>query len=241
MKILGIIPARYASTRFPAKPLIDIAGKTMIQRVYEQAKQCTLFSKIIVATDDDKIYNHVLQIGGDVMMTSTTHQNGTERCAEVIENLSDQFEIIINIQGDEPFVDPALFTMLIQAFKDPQIQIATLIKPIIDKAYIDNPNIIKVVKSVTNKALYFSRAAIPFQRNEAAKIQFYKHIGLYAYRKEVLLEIVKLGAGVYEQIEMLEQLRWLENNYPIHLIETDLEADSIDVPADLDRLLKKYF
>lgn len=241
MKILGIIPARYASTRFPAKPLIDIAGKTMIQRVYEQAKQCTLFSKIIVATDDDKIYNHVLQIGGDVMMTSTTHQNGTERCAEVIENLSDQFEIIINIQGDEPFVDPALFTMLIQAFKDPQIQIATLIKPIVDKAYIDNPNIIKVVKSVTNKALYFSRAAIPFQRNEAAKIQFYKHIGLYAYRKEVLLEIVKLGAGVYEQIEMLEQLRWLENNYPIHLIETDLEADSIDVPADLDRLLKKYF
>ncbi len=241
MKILGIIPARYASTRFPAKPLIDIAGKTMIQRVYEQAKQCTLFSKIIVATDDDKIYDHVLQIGGDVMMTSTTHQNGTERCAEVIENLSDQFEIIINIQGDEPFVDPALFTMLIQAFKDPQIQIATLIKPIIDKAYIDNPNIIKVVKSVTNKALYFSRAAIPFQRNEAAKIQFYKHIGLYAYRKEVLLEIVKLGAGVYEQIEMLEQLRWLENNYPIHLIETDLEADSIDVPADLDRLLKKYF
>ena len=241
MKILGIIPARYASTRFPAKPLIDIAGKTMIQRVYEQAKQCTLFSKIIVATDDDKIYNHVLQIGGDVMMTSTTHQNGTERCAQVIENLSDQFDIIINIQGDEPFVDPALFTMLIQAFKDPQIQIATLIKPIIDKAYIDNPNIIKVVKSVTNKALYFSRAAIPFQRNEAAKIQFYKHIGLYAYRKEVLLEIVKLGAGVYEQIEMLEQLRWLENNYPIHLIETDLEADSIDVPADLDRLLKKYF
>ncbi len=241
MKILGIIPARYASTRFPAKPLIDIAGKTMIQRVYEQAKQCTLFSKIIVATDDDKIYNHVLQIGGDVMMTSTTHQNGTERCAEVIENLSDQFDIIINIQGDEPFVDPALFTMLIQAFKDPQIQIATLIKPIVDKAYIDNPNIIKVVKSVTNKALYFSRAAIPFQRNEAAKIQFYKHIGLYAYRKEVLLEIVKLGAGVYEQIEMLEQLRWLENNYPIHLIETDLEADSIDVPADLDRLLKKYF
>ena len=241
MKILGIIPARYASTRFPAKPLIDIAGKTMIQRVYEQAKQCTLFSKIIVATDDDKIYDHVLQIGGDVMMTSTTHQNGTERCAEVIENLSDQFEIIINIQGDEPFVDPALFTMLIQAFNDPQIQIATLIKPIIDKAYIDNPNIIKVVKSVTNKALYFSRAAIPFQRNEAAKIQFYKHIGLYAYRKEVLLEIVKLGAGVYEQIEMLEQLRWLENNYPIHLIETDLEADSIDVPADLDRLLKKYF
>jgi 3-deoxy-manno-octulosonate cytidylyltransferase (CMP-KDO synthetase) len=241
MKILGIIPARYASTRFPAKPLIDIAGKTMIQRVYEQAKQCALFSKIIVATDDDKIYDHVLQIGGDVMMTSTTHQNGTERCAEVIGNLSEQFDIIINIQGDEPFVDPALFTMLIQAFKDPQIQIATLIKPIIDKAYIDNPNIIKVVKSVTNKALYFSRAAIPFQRNEAAKIQFYKHIGLYAYRKEVLLEIVKLGAGVYEQIEMLEQLRWLENNYPIHLIETDLEADSIDIPADLDRLLKKYF
>jgi 3-deoxy-manno-octulosonate cytidylyltransferase (CMP-KDO synthetase) len=241
MKILGIIPARYASTRFPAKPLIDIAGKTMIQRVYEQAKQCALFSKIIVATDDDKIYDHVLQIGGDVMMTSTTHQNGTERCAEVIGNLSEQFDIIINIQGDEPFVDPALFTMLIQAFKDPQIQIATLIKPIIDRAYIDNPNIIKVVKSVTNKALYFSRTAIPFQRNEAAKIQFYKHIGLYAYRKEVLLEIVKLGAGVYEQIEMLEQLRWLENNYPIHLIETDLEADSIDIPADLDRLLKKYF
>jgi 3-deoxy-manno-octulosonate cytidylyltransferase (CMP-KDO synthetase) len=241
MKILGIIPARYASTRFPAKPLIDIAGKTMIQRVYEQAKQCALFSMIIVATDDDKIYDHVLQIGGDVMMTSTTHQNGTERCAEVIGNLSEQFDIIINIQGDEPFVDPALFTMLIQAFKDPQIQIATLIKPIIDKAYIDNPNIIKVVKSVTNKALYFSRAAIPFQRNEAAEIQFYKHIGLYAYRKEVLLEIVKLGAGVYEQIEMLEQLRWLENNYPIHLIETDLEADSIDIPADLDRLLKKYF
>ncbi len=241
MKILGIIPARYASTRFPGKPLIDIAGKSMIQRVYEQAKHCNLFSKIVVATDDERIFHHLLEIGGDVMMTSALHQNGSERCAEVVENLSEHFDVVINIQGDEPFIDPALFTLLIHAFLDEKTQIVTLIKAIEDSSYIANSNIIKVVKNKANKAMYFSRAAIPFNRNELASAQYYKHIGLYAFRTNVLLEVVKLPASSYEQIEMLEQLRWLENGFEIQLLETNLEADSIDVPADLDRLLKKYF
>lgn len=241
MKILGIIPARYASTRFPGKPLIDIAGKTMIQRVYEQAKQCNLFSKIIVATDDEKIFNHIANLGGDAIMTDSTHQNGTERCAEVVEKLTDSFDIIINIQGDEPFVDPNIFSLLIHAFSDELTEIATLIKPISDESLLANPNIIKVTKNKQGRALYFSRAAIPFLRNAEAPIQFYKHIGLYAYRRKTLLNIVQLPLSTYENAEMLEQLRWLENGYAIQLVETELEADSVDVPEDLDRLLKKYF
>ena len=241
MKILGIIPARYASTRFPGKPLIDIAGKTMIQRVYEQAKHCTLFTKIIVATDDEKIFNHIANIGGDVIMTSSTHQNGTERCAEVVEKLTEDFDIIINIQGDEPFVDPQVFSSLIHAFLDENTSIATLIKPIYDETLLNNPNIIKVTKNKQSHAMYFSRAAIPYLRNTIASIQYYKHIGLYAYRKKTLLDIVQLPLSTYEAAEMLEQLRWLENGYVIKLVETDLEADSVDVPEDLDRLLKKYF
>ncbi len=241
MKILGIIPARYASTRFPGKPLIDIAGKTMIQRVYEQAKQCTLLSKIVVATDDEKIFNHIANLGGDVIMTASTHQNGTERCAEVVEKLTENFDIIINIQGDEPFVDPDIFTSLIHAFSDESTEIATLIKLISDTAMLSNPNIIKVTKNKQGRALYFSRAAIPYLRNAAAPIQFYKHIGLYAYRRKTLLDIVQLPLSTYEYAEMLEQLRWLENGYTIQLVETNLEADSVDVPEDLDRLLKKYF
>jgi len=241
MKILGIIPARYASTRFPGKPLIDIAGKTMIQRVYEQAQQCTHFSKIIVATDDEKIYNHIATLGGDVVMTAPTHQNGTERCAEVVEKLGDEFDIIINIQGDEPFVDPQIFSSLIHAFSDESTVIATLIKPISEASLLANPNIIKVTKNKQARAMYFSRAAIPYLRNTEASMQFYKHIGLYAYRRKTLLEIVQLPLSSYENAEMLEQLRWLENGYQIQLVETNLEADSVDVPEDLDRLLKKYF
>lgn len=240
MKILGVIPARYASTRFPAKPLIDIKGKSMIQRVYEQAIQ-TNFSKIIIATDDQRIYEHAQTFQAAVMMTDTNHLNGTERCAEVVTKLDESFDIVINIQGDEPFVDPQMLMQVAEAFQNESTQITTLIKPIQDISYLQNPSIIKVVKNLQNEALYFSRSAIPYERNKIADFKYYKHIGIYAFRTACLQELVKLKSTALEQMESLEQLRWLENGYKIKLVETHLEADSIDTPEDLDRLLQKYF
>lgn len=240
MKILGIIPARYASTRFPAKPLIQINGKSMIQRVYEQACKTT-FNKIVIATDDDRIYNHALEFGAHVMMTNTTHLNGTERCAEVISKIGEKFDIVVNIQGDEPFVQPEMLQQLANTFSHQYIQIATLIKQIDHLDYLSNPSIIKVVKNKMNEAMYFSRSAIPFARNTIDATVYYKHIGIYAFRTEILLELVKLKSSILENTESLEQLRWLENGYKIFVEETTMEADSIDTPEDLDRVLKKYF
>ena len=240
MKILGIIPARYASTRFPAKPLVEINGKSMIQRVYEQAVK-TNFNKIIIATDDIRIQAHSKTFGANVMMTSIHHLNGTERCAEVITNLTEEFDVVVNIQGDEPFIQPQILELLGNHFLQPNIQIATLIKKINDDNYLTNPNIIKVTKNNFNEALYFSRNQIPYLRNKIADFIFYKHIGIYAFTPKILLELVKLTPSSLELCESLEQLRWLENGYKINLIETELEADSIDTPEDLERLLKKYF
>lgn len=239
MKVLGVIPARYASTRFPGKPLVDIQGKTMIQRVYEQAMKAKSLSKVIVATDDERIFNHVQSFKGEVMMTSNVHQSGTDRCAEVINQLSSEaFDAVVNIQGDEPFIDPSQIDSVVEVLKKEQFMIATLAKRIYNEGVIHNPNIVKAVFSSEGKALYFSRSPIPYLRNTPtdewlSKGEFYKHIGLYAYKSSVLKEIALLPPSRLEQLESLEQLRWLENGYAIGIAETDLETIGIDTPEDL--------
>ena len=239
MKVLGVIPARYASSRFPGKPLVDIQGKTMIQRVYEQAMKAKSLSKVIVATDDERIFNHVKSFKGEVMMTSDVHQSGTERCAEVINQLtSEAFDAVVNIQGDEPFINPSQIDSVVEVLKKEQFMIATLVKRVHTEGVIHNPNIVKAVFSSEGKALYFSRSPIPYLRNIPtdewlSKGEFYKHIGLYAYKSSVLKEIALLPPSRLEQLESLEQLRWLENGYAIGIAETDLETIGIDTPEDL--------
>ena len=244
MNIIGIIPARYASTRFPGKPLADIHGKTMIQRVYEQAKKAGSLSAVYVGTDDARIFDHVKAFGGDVMMTSAHHTTGTERCNEVISKLHEgniAVDVAINIQGDEPFIHPEQIDMVASCFSDPGIKIATLIKKINEADGLFNPNIIKVIVNTFHKAIYFSRTAIPFLRDKDPEtwIQFhtyYKHIGIYAYRTEILRDIVTLKTALLEKAESLEQLRWLENGFEIHTAETVFESHSVDVPEDLLKL-----
>lgn len=240
MKTLGIIPARLNSSRLPGKVLIDIEGKSMIQRVYEQAIQSKLLSKVIIAADDPKVYAHC-EAFGEVMMTKADHQSGTDRCAEVASKMAD-FEIVINIQGDEPFISPNQIDRLASVFQNNKIGIATLIKATNSLEEIKDPNTVKVVKGNNNQALYFSRAAIPFQRNseEQRANQYFKHIGMYGYRRSVLLELSKLQMGVLEQIEKLEQLRWMENGFSIHTIETELETLSIDTEEDLEKARDRF-
>lgn len=234
MKILAIIPARYHSTRFPGKPLTSIYGKSMIRRVYEQAIQVNAFSKVIVATDDDRIYHNVKGFGGEAMMTSSEHQSGTDRCGEVIIQSKDEFDVVVNIQGDEPFIQPAQLELLLTAFDDKDTQIATLAKRVSSLEEIENNHIVKVVFSVFHKALYFSRAAIPFPRNRYEN--YYKHIGIYAYRAEVLKKIIRLEQTPLEMAESLEQLRWLENGFTIHVVETEIETIAIDTEEDLKKI-----
>ncbi|MGE0562019.1 MAG: 3-deoxy-manno-octulosonate cytidylyltransferase [Flavobacteriales bacterium] len=241
MKILGIIPARFGSTRFPGKPLIDIDGKTMIQRVYEQAKQTTALADVMVATDDDRIFDEVARFGGKVVMTSPNHQSGTDRCAEVLNKLNEHFDVVINIQGDEPFIDPKQINQLCNCFLDDKTQIATLIKRITDQHDLFNENKVKVIFNVNQFAIYFSRNAIPFfsgetQENWLKKHSYFKHIGIYGYKTEVLKTITALKPSTLELAEGLEQLRWLENSYNIKVAETDLEAIAIDTPDDLKKI-----
>jgi 3-deoxy-manno-octulosonate cytidylyltransferase (CMP-KDO synthetase) len=240
LKIVGVIPARFASSRFPGKPLIDIGGKTMIRRVYEQSCKANGLIDVIVATDDQRIYDNVMQWGGKVMMTSTHHQNGTERCAEVLSNLAVSVDAVINIQGDEPFIDPAQIELLSALLQNPKCQIGTLVKRTDDLNLLTKSNIIKVAVSLTGQALYFSRSVIPYQRSSEQSIQYYKHIGIYGYRSDVLREICGLSPTPLEMTESLEQLRWLENGYTVHTAVTDLESISVDVPDDLDRIRKLY-
>ena len=231
MKILGVIPARYASTRFPGKPLVDIKGKTMIQRVYEQSMLANL-NKVVVATDDERIAAEVSRFGGEFVMTASAHQSGTDRCAEVVQNLSG-YDIVINIQGDEPFIDPKQINLICDCFKDENVQLATLIKEIHNEEELFNPNVPKVVIGDQQQALYFSRHPIPYLRNPAHVHQFYKHIGIYGYKTATLLEITKLKPSALELAESLEQLRWIENGYQIQTKLTDIETIAIDSPNDL--------
>ncbi len=242
MKILGIIPARYASTRFPGKPLVDIAGKSMIQRVYEQAKKCSSLTEVIVATDDERIFDHVNQFGGLATITSDQHQSGTDRCAEVASNYR-EYQAIINIQGDEPFIDPQQITKVANCFIDTYTQIATLIKKINTIEELYNPNSPKVIVNKKVEAIYFSRSALPHVRgHETADwlkhFTYYKHIGIYGYRADILQQLTQLPVSLLEKAESLEQLRWIENGYRIKVAETELETQAIDTPDDLIKLVK---
>ncbi|MCD8030275.1 MAG: 3-deoxy-manno-octulosonate cytidylyltransferase [Bacteroides sp.] len=241
MKFLGIIPARYASTRFPGKPLAILAGKPMVQRVYEQV--CGLLDEVYVATDDPRIQEAVKAFGGKVVMTSPNHKSGTDRCYEAYTHIGGEFDVVINIQGDEPFVHSSQIELLKQCYQDESTQIATLVKPFSASdgwEVICNPNSPKVVFSKHMQALYFSRSVIPYLRGEEpekwpASHTYYKHIGLYAYRAEVLREITSLPQSSLELAESLEQLRWLENGYVIRVGVTDIETIGIDTPEDLER------
>lgn len=241
MRILGIIPARYASSRFPGKPLVDIQGKSMIRRVYEQASQAGTVERVIVATDDQRIFEHVAGFGGEVLMTSEEHRSGTDRCAEVAARLP-EFELVINIQGDEPFIQPEQIDRTVTPLiNNPQAQIATLAKEIHESDKLFNPNIVKVVYSLDGKAMYFSRNPIPYVRDRApegwlAVGPFYKHIGLYAFRSEILQQVAQLSPSRLEQMEGLEQLRWLEHGFSIEVSLTELETIGIDRPEDLEHL-----
>ena len=234
MKSLGIIPARFASTRFPGKPLIDIGGKTMIQRVYEQSLLSNL-NKVVVATDDERIADEVSRFGGEFVMTASNHQSGTDRCAEVAKNLPG-YDIVINIQGDEPFIDPIQINLVRDCFNDEKVQLATLIKAIHSEEELHNPNIPKVIIGNQQQAIYFSRYPIPYLRNPSFSHQFYKHIGIYGYKTAVLLEITQLKPSILELAESLEQLRWIENGYQIQTKLTTIETVAIDSPSDLLRL-----
>jgi 3-deoxy-manno-octulosonate cytidylyltransferase (CMP-KDO synthetase) len=240
MKILGVIPARYGSSRFPGKPLVDIGGKPMIQRVYEQAKKCLLLDELIIATDDERIAACVRSFHGNVMMTSETLNSGTERCHSVVSNLQGnaQFDVVINIQGDEPFIDPQQISQLAGCFLSDEVVIGTLVKRITQPDDLSNPNVVKVIFDVNHKALYFSRHPIPYLRGtEPADwlktANYYKHTGIYGYRTGTLNSITRLPVSPLEQAESLEQLRWLENGFSIHVKETDYESIAIDTPGDL--------
>ncbi|NQV17063.1 MAG: 3-deoxy-manno-octulosonate cytidylyltransferase [Armatimonadetes bacterium] len=236
MKVVAIIPARFASTRFPGKPLAMLGNKSLIQRVYDSATQTDLFDKIIVATDDKRIFDKVEQFGGEVVFTSKHPKSGTDRIAEVCKNL--EAEIIINIQGDEPFISKKPLQKLISAFDEPIVQVASLMHKLMEE--IENPNIVKVVCDNNNFALYFSRSPIPFIRTphpapRNPQPEFFKHIGVYAFRREALFKFIQLPIGKLEQIEKLEQLRLLENGIKIKMVETSYQGIGIDTPEDLKK------
>ena len=238
MSVLVVIPARYASSRLPGKPLVSLVGKPMIQHVWERASRATGVSRVLVATDDDRILQAVRQFGGEAVMTRPDHRSGTGRVAEVAAHSKE--EIVINVQGDEPLIDPAAIAALLDSFLDEEVSLATLCTPIREQRDIMDPNIVKVVLDFQGDALYFSRAPIPWIRGDGrpGAPRHLKHIGLYAFRRETLLEFLTLPPGELEELEQLEQLRWLENGYRIRVVETDYDSVSVDVPDDVPRVEK---
>ena len=245
MKFLGIIPSRYASTRFPGKPLVSMDGKTMIQRVYEQVESTV--DSLYVATDDERISEAVKSFGGKVILTSEKHLSGTDRCYEASLKAGADFDVIINIQGDEPFIQPEQIELLKSCFSGSDTQIATLVKPFDKKGDFEqtifNPNTPKVILNNHSEAMYFSRSIIPYirgkEQTEWLKTHtFYKHIGLYAYRADILREVTSLPQSSLEIAESLEQLRWLQNGYKIKVAITDQETIGIDTPEDMEKALE---
>ncbi len=246
MKILAIIPSRYGSTRFPGKPLVKIEGKSMINRVYERSS--SVFNHVCVATDDQRIIDEVNSFGGDAVMTSSSHRSGTDRCFEALNIIEKRdgvkFDIIVNVQGDEPFIEPAQLSELISCFNDKNTKIATLVKRFSIEEDIFSPNTPKVVLSAEMNALYFSRSAIPYKRGVESSLwndgkTYYKHIGLYAFTRETLKEITGLEQSSLEIAEQLEQLRWLESGYNIKVAVTEYQSYSIDTPEDLEILVSR--
>lgn len=249
--VVGIIPSRYASTRFPGKPLVDIQGKSMIQRVYEQCLKADRLNKVIVATDDKRIYNHVLDFGGNVMMTSEKHQSGTERCGEVLEKLEDKeeyFDVVVNIQGDEPFISPEHINKVCDIIlKDDEAEVGTLAKKITTEEELFNENVVKVVMTEDEgddeprDALFFSRHPIPFVRGEEkenwlSKANYYKHIGIYAFNVEEFYEIQEIDYSELEKAESLENLRWLSHHFTVQVSEIEEDIVGIDTPEDLKKI-----
>lgn len=242
LRFVGIIPARYASTRFPGKPLVDIGGKPMIQRVYEQVLK--VIADVYVATDDSRIYDTVISFGGKAIMTSDQHKSGTDRCYEAFTKIQNDFDVIINVQGDEPFIQPEQIIELQKCFEDTNTQIATLAKQVTlgdGIEFIENSNHPKLVINKNNEAMYFSRSIIPFIRgtekiNWVEKHSYLKHVGIYAYKADVLHELTLLEQSPLEIAESLEQLRWLENGYRIKVGFTVVESIGIDTPEDLEKV-----
>jgi len=244
MKSLGIIPARFDSTRFPGKPLIVIEGKSMIRRVYEQARKCLDLSRVVVATDHEGILNHVREFGGEAVMTASSHKTGTERCAEALELVQEgevDIEVVVNIQGDEPFINPEQISEVIRSFSYSNTAIATLARRIQDPESLKDPNVVKLVFDHRHRVLYFSRSEIPYVREGSLpvgnrEIPWFEHVGIYGFRKTVLQELIRLPVSSLERAESLEQLRWLQNGFEIYVCETNYDSISIDTPADLLKL-----
>lgn len=245
LRVLGVIPARYASSRFPGKPLVKIGNMEMVVCVCKRVIDSGLFDKVVVATDSRQIFDVVISYGYNAIMTDENHSCGTERCEEalsILEKEGESFDLVVNIQGDEPLINKEQLKQVINPFKDSQTEISTLCKMIEDTKTLLSPNAVKVVFDANNYALYFSRSVIPFNRDETneygiAKGNYFKHIGLYAYRAEVLKSIVKLYPSRLEKIECLEQLRWLEDGYKIKVNITEFESIGIDTPEDLEKLM----
>lgn len=238
MKFIGIIPARYASTRFPGKPLALLGGKPVIQHVYE--KVAAVLEAAYVATDDERIYDAVKSFGGQVVMTRTDHKSGTDRIEEAIEKIGGEWDVVVNVQGDEPFVAKSQLDTICHCFDDPTTQIATLGKPFESMEAVQNPNSPKIVVDNMGFAMYFSRSVIPYVRGKEESswlthYPFLKHLGIYAYRKDVLRQVTQLPQSSLEIAESLEQLRWLQNGFKIKVGTTDVETVGIDTPQDLER------
>jgi 3-deoxy-manno-octulosonate cytidylyltransferase (CMP-KDO synthetase) len=242
-KVLAIIPARFASTRFPGKPLADIAGKSMIQRVYEQVVSCSGISEVLIATDNVLIKQTAEGFGARVMMTNENCVSGTDRCAEALLAIGGSWDVVLNVQGDEPFIRPEQLDELISRMNSPEVEIGTLVSRIKTEADVQNPNVVKAVLAQTGEALYFSRSAIPFVRGGKEgewlhQADFFRHFGLYAFRQNVLEAVAQLPPGKLELAESLEQLRWLESGFSIYAAETVWESHGIDTPEDLENALR---
>ncbi len=238
-KILGVIPARFASTRFPGKVLALIAGKTMLQHVYDRASLCTYLTRVLIATDDDRVYSVARSFGARVRMTRSDHLSGTDRVAEAAS--AEDAEIVVNIQGDEPLIDPAAIdAAILPLVHEPELVMGTLKKRIEDPREIGDPNVVKVVTNGGGDAIYFSRYPIPFEREKSAVTPYFKHIGLYVYRRDFLLAYSALPVGPLEAAERLEQLRALENGFRIRVVETEYESLGVDTPEDLARVSRLF-
>jgi 3-deoxy-manno-octulosonate cytidylyltransferase (CMP-KDO synthetase) len=238
-KILGVIPARYGSSRFPGKVLAPLASKSMLQWVFERAQQARYLTSTIIATDDERVYQAARAFGARVRMTSAEHRSGTDRCAEVAS--AESAEIVVNIQGDEPFIDPAAIdAAILPLVHEPEIVMGTLKKRIEDPREIGDTNVVKVVTDAAGDAIYFSRCPIPFDRDRSGSVAHYKHIGLYVYQRDFLLNYSAMPVGPLERAERLEQLRALENGHRIRVVETEYESFGVDTPEDLERVSKMF-
>jgi len=246
MNIIGIIPARYGSTRFPGKPLVKIGGVSMIERVYKQAQKAKMLNNVLVATDDKRIFEHVKQFNGNVVLTSTEHPSGTDRCLEALLKFHGDYDAVVNIQGDEPFIEPSVIDELCVGLQESSLKsIVTLVTKITEVEKLSSQNVVKAIIAANNKALYFSRAAIPFNKtapiNDWLKYNnYYHHIGVYAYPVNILKQICELKPSNLENIESLEQLRWLENGFNIQVKTVNEIAQAVDTPEDLEKINQHY-